>query len=169
MRLECTHAHHHVVPVHLVAVKIRTVYAYELCLVADCNTAAAAHACAVDHDRVKRHDSVDVVRLGCLACELHHDGRSDGGYFRRGRLRFAFFFKRNGDESLCSSASVVGHDDYFICDFLHFFNEDEQVFIASTDDHCHMIAGSLESFNNRIARSNTDTASHDNYRAVKLL
>ena len=70
-------AGHCLVKIHEVAVKVGAVHAGKLGLAAHGQAAAAAHAGAVDHDGVHRHNGLDIVRLGRLDDEFHHDQRSD--------------------------------------------------------------------------------------------
>src|SRR5574344_2606284 len=168
LRFECLHAHHHVVPVNLVSVEVRSVYAHELCLTTNVHTAATAHSCSVDHDCVQRNNGMYFVRLCCLACELHHDWRSNCDYFSRWSLRLALLFKRNGNKTFCSCSAVVCHDDYFISNLLHLFNEDEQILIASTNNHSNIVASFFERLNDWVTRSHTNTAAHYNNWSVIL-
>ena len=70
-------AAHRFVEINQMAVEVRTVDTGELGFAADRDAAAAAHAGAVDHDRVHADDGLDPELLGQLADKLHHDQRSD--------------------------------------------------------------------------------------------
>jgi hypothetical protein len=67
---------HQLGEVDQVAVELGAVDAGELGLVADRHAAAAAHAGAVDHDRVERDDGLDAVRAGHLGDGAHHRHRA---------------------------------------------------------------------------------------------
>ena len=103
-------ARHHLVEVHLVPVELRAVHADELGLAADRDAAGAAHPGAVDHDRVQAGVGRDLVRLGDLAGELHHDRRAD--HDRAADLRAALDdpLELVGDEALLAVGAVVGGD-----------------------------------------------------------
>ena len=68
-------ARHSLVKVDEVAVELGAVNAGKLCLSADSKTAAAAHTCSVDHDRVHGSNCGYLVLLCELTYELHHDER----------------------------------------------------------------------------------------------
>ncbi len=58
---------HQFVKINLVAVQIRPVNTGKLRLSGHLNTAAAAHACAVHHDRIQRNQCFNAVRLWVAA------------------------------------------------------------------------------------------------------
>ena len=66
------------VEVDQVAVELGAVDAGELGLAADGDAAAAAHAGAVDHDRVQRDDGLDAVLAREVGDGLHHGYGADG-------------------------------------------------------------------------------------------
>ena len=168
LRLERLHSHHHVVPVNLVAVKVRAVNADKLCLAANANAAAAAHSRSVNHNRVERNDSRNVVLFRRLASELHHYRRSNR-YHQSGRnVALAKALKRNCGNALLAGASVVCRDDDFVANGFHFVNENQQIFCARAFDQNHLVAGFLQSLNNRIKGSGSKTAANANDRAVVL-
>ena len=70
-------AHDRLVEVDLVRVEERAVDAGELRLAADGDAAAAAHARAVDHDRIERDERVQPVRSRRLRDRAHHRHRAD--------------------------------------------------------------------------------------------
>ena len=78
LTLEGAHALEHLIPVDKRPVKLRPVYADELCLPAYCQTAGSAHAGAIDHDGVEGDIGRDAVLLCRKAGKLHHYRRTDG-------------------------------------------------------------------------------------------
>src|SRR5512136_841903 len=84
--------------IDLMTVEFGAVHAGELHLAAYHDPAAAAHAGAVDHDRVEADDGFDAVRPGQLRDRAHHRHRTDGEN-RLGRvLRIGYQFGEDGGD-----------------------------------------------------------------------
>ena len=105
------------------AVELGTFDADEAHPAVDDDTAAAAHPCAVYHDRVERHERMYVVRMYVVllrgqGAELHHHGRADGDH-AVGLPVTAQLIERLGDKTLATIGAVVGDDDGIGVDALH--------------------------------------------------
>ena len=79
--LERTHAFEHLIEVHLMTVKLRTIHADKLGLSTHRNAAGTTHTCTIYHDGVERNVGGHIVFLGEQTAEFHHDGRADGETF----------------------------------------------------------------------------------------
>ena len=90
-------------------VEVRTVYTSELGLAANCQTAAAAHTRAVNHDGVHGNDGLDAVWLSRLADELHHNHRADGNDNVVLVAGFNQFLQRIGNKALVTVGTVIGY------------------------------------------------------------
>ena len=95
------------VPVDLVAVEVGAVDAGELRLAADSEAAAAAHACAVNHDGAHRDGGGDTIRLGGLGDKLHHDGGANGEDLVILVAILDELLERIGDKALLAVGTVV--------------------------------------------------------------
>ena len=109
------------------AVEIRAVNARELGLAADGQTAAAAHAGAVDHDGVHGNDGLDAVGTGGLADELHHDHRADGDDGIVLIARIDQLLEHLRDQRLAAVRAIVGDDVQIGAGVLHLVLEDDDV------------------------------------------
>ena len=133
-------AAHGLVEIHLKAVEFGAVHAGELCLAADGETAAAAHACTIDHDGIHGNDGLDAEGLGGKRDEFHHDQRTDGDDLV---VLLAFLdqaLERNGDNALFAVAAVVGHDDELVGRGFEFILENQQILVAEADDGVNLAA-----------------------------
>ena len=150
------------------AVKVRAVNADKLCLAANANAAAAAHSRSVNHNRVERNDSRNVVLFRRLASELHHYRRSNRDHQSGRNVALAKALKRNCRHALFARASVVGRDDDFVANGLHFVNKDKQIFCARAFDQNDLVARFLQSLNDRIKGRGSKAAANANDRTVVL-
>jgi hypothetical protein len=64
--------------IHAVCIELGTVDAGEFAFAVDHHAAASAHPGAIDHDRVKADDGVDVFFAGQVGDGSHHDDWADG-------------------------------------------------------------------------------------------
>ena len=104
--------HEQLLPVDRVAVEIRPVDAGELGLAADGAAAGAAHARAVDHDRVQADHGLDAVRPGGLGAGVHEVGAADGDDPVDRRLRGSGSLELGrGCNSFGRQGAVAGGDD----------------------------------------------------------
>ena len=133
-------AAHSLVKVNLKAVEFRTVHTGEFSLAAHGEAAAAAHACAVDHNGIHGNDGLDMVGFGCQGDKFHHNQRADGDDFVVLLAAFNQALERLGDNALLAVAAVVGHNDQLIGSRLEFILENEQILAAESDDGMHLAA-----------------------------
>ncbi len=96
--------------VHVVRVELRTIDAGVSGHAADHHAAAAAHAGAVDHDRVERDRGRDLVRSSELADGTHHRDRSDGVHGAH-PAGVELVLERLGHEPRPAIAAVIGTGD----------------------------------------------------------
>ncbi len=165
------HARHHVVEVHLVAVELRAVDADELRLAPDGDATAAAHARAVDHDRVQGHGDGNAEGLRGGHAELHHDGRSDGDHLVGhgvSVLALAELLQRIGHQALAPVGAVVRDDDDLVRDGPHLILEDDQVLGPGPDDGDDLVARLLVGLHDRMHGRNADAAAHADNRPYLL-
>ena len=59
--------------------------------------------------------------------------------------------------------TVIRHDNYFVRAFTHFFFQDDEIFIASSQYSDNTVTGSLQSLYDRKHRSNTYTTTSADY------
>ena len=125
---------HSLVKIDLKAVKVGAVHAGKLGLAADRQAAAAAHAGAIDHDGVHRHNGLDIVGLGRLDDEFHHDQRSDGDDLVKVRTLNDLLFQRRGDNALLAVGAVIGHNDKLITAGAELVLENDKILVAEADN-----------------------------------
>ena len=119
--------------VDLMAVEIGSLHASETHLPVDGNAAGAAHAGAVDHDRVEGHHGLDAERARGLDAGVHHRQRSDGHHQVR-RVGLEDALQRLCHKAGSAIAAVVGADDQIVAVSLKTIFPENQVFVAETDD-----------------------------------
>ena len=162
---ESTHALEHLVEIHLVAVKFRTIDADELRLSAHRDAARTAHARTIDHDGVQAHVGWYIIFLRQQTAELHHDGRTDGEalvhVFALNHLLHA-----HGHYTLLAITAVVGHDYDFVRIFTHLFFQDDQFLRTSGQHRDHAVARLLERLDDGQHRSNAHAATSAEHCAV---
>src|SRR5574344_1016678 len=120
-RFKRPHALEHLININKMTVKLRTVNTDELGLSAYCQTASAAHTCAVNHNCVKRHICGYVVFLCQKTTELHHYSRSDGKNLIN-LFTFDDILYSDSHNTFVSVGTVICHYDCFItvCTYLVF-------------------------------------------------
>ena len=128
-------------PVNLGAVEVDTVDAGKADLAVHHHAAAAAHASAVEHDRVERHGHRHVVgRHGLHAGAHHGDGAHGKGMVDLTGLGQAL--QRTGGKALLAVGAVIGHnDDIGALDCAELVLKHEQVAATSSHDGTHLGAG----------------------------
>ena len=140
------------------AVKVRAVDARKLDLAADRHAAAAAHARAVDHDRVQRDDGLHAERLRGLGDELHHRDRADGEHLVILLTGFQQLLELDGDKALFAIGAVVGHEVQVVARRLELVLEDDDVLVAEADDDISLDARFLKRLRGRIGNRTADAA-----------
>ena len=153
-----TEAVHHPRPVHLVAVEFRPVHADEPGLAAHGDAAAAAHARAVDHDRVEGYEGLHAEWPRGLGAEAHHDGRAYGHDDVGHRGLLAELLEWLGDEGLAAGRAVIRHHDVLVREGSHLVLHDEEVLGARPGDHREAVARGLEGLDYGMERRKADTA-----------
>src|SRR5450830_165553 len=101
----------HLAEVHLVAVEFGAVDAGVFRLAVDRDAAAAAHARAVDHDRVERDGRLDGVWPSQLGAGPHHRYRTDGVDLIDA-TGLTQLLESLGHEAVAAIAAVIGAHDH---------------------------------------------------------
>ena len=148
--------------VDLVAVEVGAVDAGELDLAVDGDAARAAHAGAVDHDRVQRHHGLHAERPGGLDAGVHHRQRADGDDQVR-PVVLQHLLQRRGDEARLAVAAVVGADDQLVAVAAEAVFPEHQVLVAEADDAGGAVAGLLERAQLREDRRHAEAAADQHH------
>src|SRR5271169_3328593 len=125
-------------------VEFWAVDAGELALAVDQNAAAAAHAGAINHDRVETDHRVDVFLAGHFSNGLHHHDRTYGQNQVDAGAVLNQLAKFVGDKALVGVTAVVGGDHERVAHRTHFWLENYQLFVTCADDGDDAVAGALE-------------------------
>src|SRR5574341_217738 len=133
LRLVARKARHEIFEVDLVAVEVRPVDARELDLAADLDAAAAAHAGAVDHDRVHAHHGLDAARPRRLGAGFHHHRRTDGDDFFDIRMFLQREVDAVGDEAADAHRAIIGAQNQLLADAFEFVLPEDQVVRTETE------------------------------------
>ncbi len=151
-------------------VEVRTVDTRELHLAADADAARAAHAGAVDHDRVERDERLHVMGPRRLGARTHHRHRPDRDDEIR-PLAFEQLGERRRDETRPAGAAVVRADDERVAPLGEPVLPEHEVGAAKTDDAGRAIARLLERPQLRIHRRDAEAAAdqHDVPDALDVL
>ena len=165
--LEALLAGDQLLEVDLVGVEVGAVDAGELDLAVDSDAAGAAHAGAVDHDRVERHHGLDLVGPGRLGAGLHHRQRADGDD-EVGLVVLQHVLQRLGDEAGAAVGTVVGADDQVIGILGELVFPEAQVLVAEADDAGGAVADFLEPAKLRIDRRHAEAATDEDDMAELL-
>ena len=131
---------HSLIEIYQVAVKFGAVYTGKLDLVADHETAGAAHAGAVDHDGVHTDDGLDTQLLGQKTYEFHHDHGADGDNAVEAHSVIIQLLEGNCDIAVDAVGAVICADMQ-IGDSAHLILEDDDVLSLGTLDavDCHAV------------------------------
>ena len=165
--LESGHSAQHLVPVHLVAVKLRTVDADEARLAANGETAGAAHARAVHHDGVERHVVGDVVFPCHQRRELHHHWWANGEHLVH-LLALYHFLNANCHHAFLSVGPVVGHYYNLVAVGPHLVFEYDELLGPSGKHRHHPVAGLVERGEYGQDGGNADAAAGAHHGAIFL-
>ena len=145
------------------AVEVGALDADETDFAAHEDAAAAAHAGAVDHDRVERNEGRDAEGLRRRRAELHHDRRADRDH-AVGRVRaLAQLLERRRHERFAAVGAVVRADDHLVRRGAHALFENEQLLGPRGQNARHVVAGGLHRLGDRVDRRHADAAAaqHD--------
>src|ERR1035437_5152364 len=153
-------AHHEVVKIDQMTIKVGAVNAGELDLVTDLDAAATAHAGAIHHDRVDADHGFD---LGCtcgLGTGFHHHRRTDGDDLVDIGMRLKRDLDAVGDKTFHAGRAVVGAQDQFVADGPEGVFPEHQILVAKTQDSDHIGAGFLVAARLRKHRRHAQAATH---------
>ena len=134
LRPEHAAAGNGLVKVHQMPVKVRAVHAGELRFAPHRHAAAAAHAGAVDHDRIHADDGFHTIGTGQVAHSLHHGQRADGNHLVILLPGPELFLQRLGHKALVAVGAVVGHDGQLGAGGGQLVLEDNQLLVAEADN-----------------------------------
>jgi len=126
-----------------VAVEVGAVDAGELRLATDGHAAGAAHAGAVDHDRVQRDHRLHAEGARDLRAGPHHREGADR-HDEVGLLLLEDLLERRGDEAGLAVGAVVGADDQVVAVAPEAVFPEDEVLVAEADDPGRPIPGLLE-------------------------
>ena len=144
------------------SIKLRSIHAGKLHLIADDQTAGTAHAGTIDHDRVHGNDGRDAEILCGEAGKLHHDDWSDGYALR---ILLAVFI----DQLLQN----VGYDTLLavgaiICTYIDIGRHlakilfhNQKILVSRTEDDIRLDAVLMQPLHLRINRRSTNTAGNE--------
>ena len=118
--LERSHTLQHFIEIHLMSVELRTIYANEFRLTSHSDTARSAHTCTIYHDRIKRNIGRNFVFLGKQTNKFHHDSRTNGKTLIY-LFTLDYLFNTFGHQTFLAIRTIIGHNNYFIRTFSHFF------------------------------------------------
>ncbi len=153
---------HRLVEIDLVGVELRAIDAREARPSADRHAAGAAHARAVNHQRVERHGGFQSVFLRGEGHELHHDHRPDGHAFVVvPALSLDEFFDHLRHQPLETLRTVVGGDVEVFGHGPHGVGVDQHVARLRADDDIGFDAVFPEPFDLRIDRGRAHAARHE--------
>ena len=133
----------HFVEVDAVGIEVRPVHAGEAGVTVDRDPARAAHAGAVDHDRVERYDGVHVVVSGDLGAGPHHHHRPDG-HHQVGSVVRHHLGQGVCHQPLPPGAAVVGAHDQLVGPLGQTIGPEHQVGVAEADDRRGAVTGLFE-------------------------
>ena len=152
---------HGLVEVDQMTVELGAVDARELHLAANCDAASTAHAGTVDHHGVERDNGRQVVLLGEQRYKLHHRQGTDGDTAVVLFAALNQLFNLVGHQSFLAIAAVIGDNVEVIASGTHTILEENQTFVASTDNHIASYPVFVRPFDLRIDRSGTHAASDE--------
>lgn len=164
--LEGGEALDHLVEIDLMAIEFGAVDADELGLAADGDAATAAHTGAIDHDGIEGDDGFDVVGLGGIGAELHHEWGSDGDDEVWGWCLFTAFAEGLGDEGFSAEGAVVGAEDEGMGDGAHFGFKDEELSGTGAEDDGEGVTGGFQGLGDGVQGGGADAAADADDGAV---
>ena len=156
---------HEIVEIDLVRIEFGPVDAGELDVVADSYAAPAAHAGAVDHDRIHADDGLNAERAGRLGAGLHHDGRANRDNPFRVRMLCQGLLETGGHATLHPGRAIVRADNQLIAVFLELVLPEDQVAVAKTDDAHDVGTRFLEGSQLRVDRRDAKAAADADHLA----
>lgn len=150
------------IEIDLVPVELRAVHAPELGFAAHGDPASAAHARAVDHDRIEADHGRNVEFLGQERHELHHRHGANGHHLIDPAL-LQELFEHFGHETLAAMAAVIGADVQLVGGQSHLVFENEQILVAGPDDGGDMAAGLLHAPGDGVQHRHSGPSAHTDH------
>ena len=150
------------VEVDQVTVELGAVDAGELDLAAHRHAAAAAHAGAVDHERVERDDGLDAVGAGEIGDGLHHGHGADGvdGLRTVAVAGLEQTLERRGDEAGLAERTVFGGAHKLVREGAELVAQHDELLAAPADDGGQAVARLGEGLGQREQHGGADAAAH---------
>jgi len=161
-----TTAREQLIPVNLMSIEHGPIHAGELGGSVHTHPAGAAHAGAVNHDRIECGQGGHIHFAGDLRHDSHHEGATD--YHKLIDL-FAPVFNQFDEHFLYTApgaaAAVLGRHDHLIADFSQFIVVPDKKITARLDHADHLVAGFLESARDRVDSANPVATAAQNHGA----
>lgn len=155
-------AGHGFIEIDFITVEVRSVntgkFYYPLAIPVQRQTAAAAHAGTVDHDRIHGNGHRNTKRLRGGNYEFHHDQWSDGDDHIELFAGFQHFLERHSDVAVAGIGAVIGHYNQFVGAGMEFIFKDQQIFRSETDDAGNFSTQAMEFLSNGHRDRAADTA-----------
>jgi hypothetical protein len=167
LRAEALLARQQFAEVDGMGVEIGAVDAGEAHFAVDGDAARAAHAGAVDHDGVQRHQRAHARRARDLGAGAHHGHRPDG-HHQVGLLALEHLAQRLGDEAWAPGAAVVGAHDHLVAEGAQLVGPEGAAGVAKTHDTGGAVAGLLEGPQLGKHRRHAQAATHQHHMAHPL-
>lgn len=152
--------------INLVGVKFRAIDTGKDHLPTDHHPTTAAHARAIDHDRVEAGDGMDVMSARCLGYGAHHGYRAGTDHLADGLVR-GFILdnqlpKPLGDKTVETVCSIISARQDLIANVSQLFFENDIWLGAATNDGRYAVSRSLERFRLGVNNGCTNPAAHNN-------
>ena len=149
---------HSFVEVDQVTVEFGTVNTCKLGFATNGQTAATAHAGAVDHDGVHGSQSLDAVALGQLANKLHHGQGAQGDDLVVLLAGVDQPLQTGGNQTLTCVRTVVGHNKQLVGQSADFLFQNNQILVTEADNSVNGNAHLVQFTDNGEADSAAGTA-----------
>ena len=152
---------HSLVKVNLKTVKVGAIDAGELGLAANGQTAAAAHAGAIDHDGVHGNNGLHAEGLGGSNDKLHHDQRTDGDDFIVVLAVLDQFLQRSSNNALLAMGAIVGHQEHLVGHSTELVLQDHQILVAEANDGVDLAAHFMQLLGDGESNGAAHAAAHN--------
>ncbi len=134
--------------INLVGIKFRAIDTGKDHLPTDHHPTTAAHARAIDHDRIETGDGMDVMTARCLGYGAHHGYRAGTDHLSDGLVRGLVLgnqlLKPLGDKTVETVCSIIGARQDLIANISQLFFENDIRFGPTADNRRHTISRRLE-------------------------
>jgi len=165
LRAKAPLARHQLVEVDLVGVEVGPVDAGKFDLAVDRDAARPAHAGAVDHDGVQRHQRVHAEGARRLGAGAHHRHRADG-HHQVGLVAAQQVGQCRIHVAGAAGAAVVGADDQLVGPLAQPVEPEAARRVAEAHDAGGAVARLLEGAQLREDRRHAQPAAHQHHVAV---